>query len=201
MPEDDGGGVVGFEGDLVGALHDGDAVGNERVAQNVPRPRDAEGLREGGDFAVLSAGKNDPAAAGQRSQPRGEIVRDRDDTAGGSLRLTGPHFDDAPFEVHGGPVEPGDFCAPDPCERADRKEGDEVCWSGVDDPGELVGCEDPDVGIRHLHLAELARGGRLACGQVVLLQREGEEDVHGNEHGVPRHGGNLEAAEPCVDFR
>ena len=42
------------EGDLIGALHDGDAVGNERVAQDVPRPRDAEGFREGGDFAVLS---------------------------------------------------------------------------------------------------------------------------------------------------
>ena len=29
VPEDDGGGIAGFEGDLVGALHDGDAVGNE----------------------------------------------------------------------------------------------------------------------------------------------------------------------------
>ena len=54
MPEDDGGGIAGFEGDLVGAFYDGDAVGNERVAQHVPRPRDAEGFREGGDFAVLS---------------------------------------------------------------------------------------------------------------------------------------------------
>jgi hypothetical protein len=69
------------EGELIGALHDGDAVGNERVAQDVPRPRDAEGLREGGDFAVLTAGRNDPAAA-ERSQPCGEIVRDRDDAAG-----------------------------------------------------------------------------------------------------------------------
>jgi hypothetical protein len=25
VPEDDGGGIAGFEGDLVGALHDGDA--------------------------------------------------------------------------------------------------------------------------------------------------------------------------------
>ena len=50
MPEDHGGGVAGFEGHLVGALHDGDAVGNERVAQDVPRPRDAEGLREGSDL-------------------------------------------------------------------------------------------------------------------------------------------------------
>jgi hypothetical protein len=70
------------EGDLIGALHDGDAVGNERVAQDVPRPRDAEGLREGGDFAVLAAGRNDSAAAAQRSQPRGEIVADGDDAAG-----------------------------------------------------------------------------------------------------------------------
>ena len=172
MSEDDGGGIAGFEGDLVGAFHDGDAVGNERVAQDVPRPRDAEGFREGGDFAVLTAGRNDTAAAAERSQPCGEIVADRDDTAGGCLRLTGQHFDDAAVEIHRGPVEPGDFCAPDPCERADRKEGDEVGWSGVDDLGELVGCEDADVGIRHLHLAELARGGGLACGQVVLLQRE-----------------------------
>jgi len=57
------------EGDLVGALQDGDAVGNERVAQDVARPRDAEGFGEGGDFLVLGAGRNDPAAAGQRSQP------------------------------------------------------------------------------------------------------------------------------------
>ena len=170
------------------------------MAQDVPRPRDAEGLREGGDFAVLAAGGNDPAAAAQRSQPRGEIVADGDDTAGGSLRLTGPHLDDAAVEVHRGPVEPGDLRAPDPCERADRKEGDEVLWSGVDDLGELVGCEDADVGIRHLNLAELARGSGLACGQVVLLQGEGEEDVHGNEHGIPRHGGHLEAAKPCIDF-
>jgi hypothetical protein len=69
------------EGDLVGAFHDGDAVGNERVAQHVPRPRDAEGLREGGDFAVLAAG-GEEAAAAQRSQPRGEIVADGDDAAG-----------------------------------------------------------------------------------------------------------------------
>ncbi len=54
MAENDGGGIAGFEGDLVGAFYDGDAVGNERVAQHVPRPRDAEGFREGGDFAVLS---------------------------------------------------------------------------------------------------------------------------------------------------
>ncbi len=200
VAEDDGGGIAGFEGDLVSALHDGDAVGNERVAQDVPRPRDAQGLREGGDFAVLAAGRNDSAAAAQRSQPRCEIVADRDDAAGGRLRLTGPHFDDAAVEVHRGPVEPGDFGAPDPCEGADRKEGDEVLWSGVDDLGELVRCEDADVGIRHLHLPQLARGGRLACGQVVLLQREGEENVHGDEHGVPRHGGHLEAAEPRVDF-
>ena len=172
MPEDDGGGIAGFEGDLVGALYDGDAVGNERVAQHVPRPRDAEGLREGGDFAVLTAGRNDTAAAVERSEPRGEIVADRDDAAGGRLRLTGPHLDDAPVEVDGGPVEPGDFRAPDPCERADRKEWDEVLWSGVDDLGELVWCEDPDVGIRHLHLPQLACGGGLACGKVVLLQRE-----------------------------
>ncbi len=36
------GGIAGFEGDLVGALHDGNAVGIERVAQDIPRPRDAE---------------------------------------------------------------------------------------------------------------------------------------------------------------
>ena len=172
MAENDGGGIAGFEGDLVGAFHDGDAVGNEGVAQDVPGPRDAEGFGEGGDFLVLGAGRNDPAAAGQRSQPRCEIVGDRDDAAGGCLRLTGPHLDDAAVEVHGGPVEPGDFGAPDPCERADRKEGDEVLWSGVDDLGKLVWCEDPDVGIRHLHLAQLTGGGGLACGQVVLLQRE-----------------------------
>ena len=65
------------------------------MAQHVPRPRDAEGFREGGDFAVLAAGRNDPAAAAERSQPRGEIVADRDDAAGGCLRLTGPHLDDA----------------------------------------------------------------------------------------------------------
>ncbi len=53
-------------GDLVGALHDGDAVGNERVAQDVSRPRDAEGFREGGDFAVLGAGGNDSVAAAER---------------------------------------------------------------------------------------------------------------------------------------
>ena len=70
------------EGDLIGALHDGDAVGNERVAQDVPRPRDAEGFREGGDFAVLAAVGNDPAAAVERSQPRGEIVADGDDEHG-----------------------------------------------------------------------------------------------------------------------
>ena len=29
VPEDDGGGIAGFEGDLIGAFHDGDAVGNE----------------------------------------------------------------------------------------------------------------------------------------------------------------------------
>ena len=29
VAEDDGGGIAGFEGDLVGAFHDGDAVGNE----------------------------------------------------------------------------------------------------------------------------------------------------------------------------
>jgi hypothetical protein len=29
VAEDNGGGIAGFEGDLVGALHDGDAVGNE----------------------------------------------------------------------------------------------------------------------------------------------------------------------------
>jgi len=81
VAEDDGGGVAGFEGDLIGAFHDGDAVGNERVAQHVPRPRDAEGLREGGDFAVLAAG-GEEAAAAQRSQPRGEIVADGDDAAG-----------------------------------------------------------------------------------------------------------------------
>ena len=82
VAEDDGGGIAGFEGDLIGAFHDGDAVGNERVAQHVPRPRDAEGLREGGDFAVLTAGRNDTAAAVERSQSRGEIVRERDDAAG-----------------------------------------------------------------------------------------------------------------------
>ena len=199
MAEDDGGGIPGFEGDLVGALHDGDAVGNERVAQDVARPRDAEGLREGGDFLVLGAGRNDPAAAGQRSQPRCEIVRDRDDAAGGRFRLSGPYFDDAAVEVHGGPVEPGDFSAPDPCERADRKEGDEAVRSGVDDPGELLGREDPDFRVRHLHLPQLTGGDGLACGQVVLFEGEGEEDVHGDEHGVPRHGGHLEAAEPCID--
>ena len=52
------------------------------MAQHVPRPRDVEGLREGGDFSVLSAGGNDPAAAVERSQPRGEIVADGDDAAG-----------------------------------------------------------------------------------------------------------------------
>ena len=82
VPEDDGGGIAGFEGDLVGALLDADAVGNQRVAQHVPGPRDAEGLRECGDFAVLAAGRNDSAAAAERGQPRGEIVRDRDDAAG-----------------------------------------------------------------------------------------------------------------------
>jgi len=101
VAEDDGGGIAGFEGDLIGALHDGDAVGNERVAQDVPRPRDAEGFREGGDFLVLGAGRNDPAAAGQRSQPRCEIVRDRDYMAGGRLRLTGPHLDDAAVGIDG----------------------------------------------------------------------------------------------------
>jgi hypothetical protein len=45
----------------------------------------------------------------------------------------------------------------------------------------------------------LACGGRLACGQVILFEGEGEEDVHGDEHGIPRHGGHLEAAEPCID--
>ncbi len=161
------------------------------MPQDVPRPRDAEGLGEGGDFLVLGAGRNDPAAAGQRSQPRCEIVRDRDDAAGGGFRLTGPHFDDAPVEVHGGPVEPGDFRAPDPGKRADRQEGDQAVRGGVDDPGELVGREDADLRIRHLRLAELTGGGGLACGQEVLLQREGEEDVHGDEQGVPRHGGWL----------
>ena len=29
VAEDNGGGIAGFEGDLVGALHDGDAVVNE----------------------------------------------------------------------------------------------------------------------------------------------------------------------------
>ncbi len=65
VAEDDGGGIAGFEGDLIGALHDGYAVGNERVAQHIPGPRDAEGLGEGGDFAVLAAGWHDPAGAGQ----------------------------------------------------------------------------------------------------------------------------------------
>ncbi len=64
------------EGDLVGALHDGDAVGIERMAQDVARPRDAEGFREGGDFGLLAAGGNDPAAAAERGQPCGEIVAD-----------------------------------------------------------------------------------------------------------------------------
>jgi hypothetical protein len=31
---------------------------------------------------VLAAGRNDSAAAAERGQPRGEIVRDRDDAAG-----------------------------------------------------------------------------------------------------------------------
>ena len=172
VPEDDGRGIAGFEGDLIGAFHDGDAVGNEGVAQHVPRPRDAEGLGECGDFLVLGAGRNDPAAAGQRSEPRCEIVRDRVDTAGGRFRLSGPYFDDAAVEVHGGPVEPCDFGAPDPCEGADRKERDEVLWSGVDDLGELVGCEDPDVGIRHLHLPQLTGGGGASFGQVVLFEGE-----------------------------
>ena len=139
MAEDDGGGIAGFECDLVGAFHDGDAVGNERVAQDVPRPRDAEGFREGGDFLVLGAGRNDPAAAGQRSEPRCEIVADGDDAAGGRLRLSGPHLDDAPVEVDGGPVESGDFCAPDPSEGTDGKERDQSGWCGVNDPGEVVG--------------------------------------------------------------
>jgi len=172
VAEDDGGGIAGFEGDLVGAFHDGDAVGNERVAQDVARPRDAEGFGEGGDFLVLCAGRNDPAAAVERSQPRCEIVADRDDAAGGGFRLSGPHFDDAAVEVHGGPVEPGDFGAPDPCERADRQEGDQAVRGGVDDPGELVRREDPDFRVRHLHLAELTGGGGLACGQVVLFEGE-----------------------------
>ena len=55
---------------MVWALHDGDAVGNERVAQDVPGPRDAEGLREGGDFPVLAAGRNDSAAATERLNGR-----------------------------------------------------------------------------------------------------------------------------------
>ena len=77
------------------------------MAQHVPGPRDAEGFREGGDFAVLTAGRNDPAAAVERSQPRGEIVADRDDAAGGRFRLTSPHFDDAAVEVHRGPAMAG----------------------------------------------------------------------------------------------
>ena len=40
--EDDGGGVACFEGDLVGALHGGDAVADEGVAQDVAGPLDAE---------------------------------------------------------------------------------------------------------------------------------------------------------------
>ena len=34
------------------------------------RPRDAEGFREGGDFLVLAAGGNDPAAAAERLNGR-----------------------------------------------------------------------------------------------------------------------------------
>ena len=93
------------------------------MAQDVARPRDAEGFGEGGDFLVPGAGRNDPAAAGQRSEPRCEIVGDRDDAARGGFRLTGPHFDDAAVEVHGRPVEPGDCRAPDSCERPVRKQG------------------------------------------------------------------------------
>ena len=67
---------------------------------------------DGGEIAGFAkrqkAGPLCPTAAGQRSQPCGEIVGDRDDAA---------------VEVDGGPVEPGDFCTPDPCERADGNEG------------------------------------------------------------------------------
>ena len=97
------------EGDLIGAPDDGDAVGNESLVQDVPSPRDAEGLREGGDFAMLAAGGNDAVAAGEGCKPRREIVNDGGDAAGGRLRLTCPLLDDAPVEIHGGPVEPGDF--------------------------------------------------------------------------------------------
>jgi hypothetical protein len=45
-----------------------------------------------------------------------------------------------------------------------------VGWSRVDDLRELVGCEDADVGIRHLHLAELACGGGICCGSWAAIR-------------------------------
>ena len=76
MFEEDRGGVSGFEGDLVGALDFGDAVGDERVAQAVCRPLDAEDFGEGAGCLLHVRAVEDAAALGVRGEPGGEVVAD-----------------------------------------------------------------------------------------------------------------------------
>ena len=100
--------------------------------------------------------RQDLATAGQRFQPGGEVVGNRDDPAGGGLGLAGTHLDDPAVQVHGGPVQAGEFRHADAGERADGEHRDEMRRGGVQERGHLVRREDPHVVADHLDLLQSA---------------------------------------------
>jgi len=104
--EDDRGGVSGLEGDLVGALNLGDAVGDEGVAQAVGGPLDAEDLGERSGFLLHVCCGKDAAALGVGGEPCGEVVADRNKAAGGGFGLVGADRDEAALQIDRAPIDP-----------------------------------------------------------------------------------------------
>jgi hypothetical protein len=200
--EDDRGRVARFEGHLVGAFHNRDAVGDERMPQHVARPFHLEGAGECGDFAVQCRGPHHLALPLKRLDPRPQVGGDRDDAPGGGFRLACPQLDDAAVQVEGRPIEPVEFGHADAGERSDGKDRDQVGRGGVEQLLHLLGREDRHAFIvLDLHLFDLLRRRHLIGREAVLGAGEGEEHLHADQHAAAGLCREIEPAQPAVDVR